>query len=219
MAIVHAPLLSLKASGQIGKAVVYSTWKGVDYARTYVIPKNPQTTSQTATRDLFKWLHDQYKFMPPVVTQDWEAYVKGKPQGPGNAFMQANLNLLLGAANSDAILLAKPVASGPPTATITAPNGVLEAVVTITAATVLPTDLTVTSGIVGVMKEVTTFDEQELALTVAQEVASPGPYTYTFTSLTAAQKYIAFGFFKYTKTGGQITYGGQLSMITTPTAS
>lgn len=52
MAKVSGPLFSLDARGQIGKAVVYSFWKGVNYVRQHVVPANPQTTDQTAIRDL-----------------------------------------------------------------------------------------------------------------------------------------------------------------------
>jgi len=43
MSKLTGPLLSFGARGQIGKAMVTSTWKGVPYARQYVVPANPQT--------------------------------------------------------------------------------------------------------------------------------------------------------------------------------
>lgn len=52
MAKVSGPLFSLDARGQIGKAVVYSFWKGVNYVRQHVVPNNPQSTDQTKIRDL-----------------------------------------------------------------------------------------------------------------------------------------------------------------------
>jgi len=51
MAKLKAPLLSLGASGAIGKAIVFFNWKGLDVAREYVVPSNPQTTGQTTQRD------------------------------------------------------------------------------------------------------------------------------------------------------------------------
>jgi len=50
MATVTAPLLSLHASGQIGRALVAYTWHGIDCMRQYVIPANPRTTAQQANR-------------------------------------------------------------------------------------------------------------------------------------------------------------------------
>ena len=43
MAKVNGPLFSLDARGQLGKALVYAIWKGLNYARKYVIPFNPKT--------------------------------------------------------------------------------------------------------------------------------------------------------------------------------
>lgn len=54
MAKLTAPLLSLGASGQIGKAVVHFPWKGINAAREYVVPANPRTTAQTTQRAKLK---------------------------------------------------------------------------------------------------------------------------------------------------------------------
>lgn len=50
MAKLKAPLLSLGASGQLGKALVYFGWKGLDVVREYVVPSNPQTALQQTQR-------------------------------------------------------------------------------------------------------------------------------------------------------------------------
>lgn len=52
MALVNGPLFSLSASGQLGKALVYSRWKGRDYVREYVIPANPRTIAQFIQRGI-----------------------------------------------------------------------------------------------------------------------------------------------------------------------
>jgi hypothetical protein len=50
MAKLTAPLLSLDARGQIGSAIVYSYWRGVQYARVRVIPKLGTDAGQVAAR-------------------------------------------------------------------------------------------------------------------------------------------------------------------------
>ena len=50
MAKLKAPLLSLGASGALGKAIVFFPWKGLNVAREYVVPSNPKTTGQTTQR-------------------------------------------------------------------------------------------------------------------------------------------------------------------------
>lgn len=52
MAKVTAPLLSFAASGQLGKSIVFSIWKGIATARQFVVPSNPNTADQQAQRTL-----------------------------------------------------------------------------------------------------------------------------------------------------------------------
>ena len=50
MAKLKAPLMSLGASGQLGKALVFFGWKGLDVVREYVVPANPKSNLQIAHR-------------------------------------------------------------------------------------------------------------------------------------------------------------------------
>lgn len=52
MAKTSGPLFSLDARGQVGKAIVYSIWKGVNYVRTYTVPKTGMDAGQIAQRNL-----------------------------------------------------------------------------------------------------------------------------------------------------------------------
>lgn len=50
MAKLRGPLFSLGASQQIGKALVFFPWKGLDVVREYVIPSNPKSAAQNTQR-------------------------------------------------------------------------------------------------------------------------------------------------------------------------
>lgn len=50
MAKLKGPLFSLGASAQLGKTLVYFSWKGLNVVREYVIPSNPKTALQTTQR-------------------------------------------------------------------------------------------------------------------------------------------------------------------------
>lgn len=50
MARLTGPLLSMSASGQVGKTLVFGDWKGVKYARQYVVPANPNSGDQQTQR-------------------------------------------------------------------------------------------------------------------------------------------------------------------------
>lgn len=54
MAILKAPLFSLGASQQLGKALVFFGWKGLNVVREYVIPSNPKTAKQVTQRGYLK---------------------------------------------------------------------------------------------------------------------------------------------------------------------
>src|SRR4030065_2053165 len=46
MAKVTGPLMSMSASGSVGKAIVFSICKGAAYVRQWLIPRNPQSAGQ-----------------------------------------------------------------------------------------------------------------------------------------------------------------------------
>lgn len=50
MAKVTGPLMSMSASGSIGKSIVFSIWKGVAYVRQWLKPANPQSADQGDVR-------------------------------------------------------------------------------------------------------------------------------------------------------------------------
>ena len=54
MAKLKAPCMSLGASGQLGKAIVFFPWKGLNVAREFVVPANPNTGAQQTIRGYLK---------------------------------------------------------------------------------------------------------------------------------------------------------------------
>src|SRR5690625_4318284 len=96
MAKVTGPLLSLKAQGQIGKSQVYASWKGVPYARQLVIPSNPNSTGQQATRGVFASLMGLWKNLPTLAQAPWSSYATGKPLTDRNAFAKGNVSGMRG---------------------------------------------------------------------------------------------------------------------------
>lgn len=79
MAKLKAPLLSLGASGAIGKAIVFFPWKGLDVAREYVVPTNPRSQAQIDQRALLTAaileIHDAMAYTPgPLNSSDKSGY-------------------------------------------------------------------------------------------------------------------------------------------------
>lgn len=94
MALVNGPLFSLGASGQLGKAIVYSKWKGRDYVREYVIPANPKTLAQHLQRGILTALSRWWMGLGTVVGAQgsWDSLAASKQISPFNAFVQDGLN-------------------------------------------------------------------------------------------------------------------------------
>jgi len=79
MAKLKAPLMSLGASGAIGKSLVFFGWKGLDVVREYVVPSNPKTDPQITQRgymtNAIDAIHDaQAHAVSPLVEVDKSAY-------------------------------------------------------------------------------------------------------------------------------------------------
>ena len=91
MAKLTAPLLSLDARGQIGSAVVYSYWRGVQYARVRVVPKMGMDAGQVAARLLITDASKAWKNEDsPIDTAYKTAYVAaaaGQKYSGFNLFM------------------------------------------------------------------------------------------------------------------------------------
>lgn len=124
MARLTAPLLSLRASGAIGDAIVFASWKGIPYARTYVIPENPNTLAQQEVRGVFSTLSELWKRMPVEARRPFTLAVRGLPLTDRNKHVQVNVAALIDQADLD--LLVMSVASGnaiPPVNVIPADGG------------------------------------------------------------------------------------------------
>jgi len=78
MTKLHGPMFSLDARGQLGKAIVYSIWKGINYARKYVIPFNPNTAAQQTIRGYFTLAVAAYQAEDQATRDAWDAAIKGK---------------------------------------------------------------------------------------------------------------------------------------------
>ena len=89
MAKLHGPLFSLDARGQFGKTLVYSIWKGLNYARKYVIPSNPNTAAQQTIRGYFSAAVAAYKAEDQATKDAWDVAntAIGKPMTGFNYYL------------------------------------------------------------------------------------------------------------------------------------
>lgn len=94
MAKVTAPLFGFSASGTVAKSITFAGWKGVPYARQRVVPSNPRTSSQQATRNIFAAMSNAWRAAPAALAEIWRDSVLGQSKTGRNAFIGANVSLL-----------------------------------------------------------------------------------------------------------------------------
>ena len=80
MVRLTGPMFSLTALGKFGKAIVYSIWKGIQYARMLVTPVNPQSGSQGDRRVMLGGLGRSPKYVQPESVYEVDA-VEVAPAG------------------------------------------------------------------------------------------------------------------------------------------
>jgi len=215
MAKTIAPLLSFDASGQIGSSQVYSTWKGVKYARRYVIPSNPKSVAQVAQRNMFAWVHDAYKYLDAAVTSAWVLYAKGKPLTGPNAWQQKNLVALKGQTVITDIIFIPAVAGGPPNqaTALTPGSGQITAVGT---PPTLPTGWSIVEMVATAMKQQDPSGETEPNISFTM-TKSTTPWSVVFTGLAHSQAYVVGIGWALTRSDMTPAYGGSTNALTTTT--
>jgi len=215
MAKVKAPLLSMRASGTIGKNIVFGAWRGVPYARQHVIPSNPQSAGQTSTRNTFKWLNDLYRHLGGQGIQPWDAAAAGRPFTGRNALIKSNLPQLRAAA-SLALLVGSPGVKGGPALDSFTPN-------TGAASGDIDFDFTIPELPAGwALNKVAGFavieqDPHDLGPVGYDEGSYVGanPQTFTLPDLIPATDYACVGWAVYVADGGAIAYSPSVTAIVT----
>lgn len=91
MALVNGPLFSLSASGQLGEALVYSSWKGIAYVRTYVVPANPRSLAQRVTRAVMKFISEQWASIDAADQASWATLAAQGGYSEFNAYGSNNV--------------------------------------------------------------------------------------------------------------------------------
>lgn len=92
MVKVAAPAMSLDASGSLGGAIVFSKWKGRNYARVLVTPSNPKTAPQTSVRAMMRALSQDWTNLSAGDKADWLPRAAQTIVSAFNAFIGYNLD-------------------------------------------------------------------------------------------------------------------------------
>lgn len=87
MAKTQSGLFALGASGSIGGALTFASWKGRQYARRLVVPSNPNTPAQRSVRASLSWGSKEWAQLTAPQQLTWEAAAKARNYLPFNAFV------------------------------------------------------------------------------------------------------------------------------------
>lgn len=207
MSKTTAPLLSFGASGQIGKTMVYASWKGRAYARRYIIPSNPNSNDQQETRNTFKWLNAVYKFLPTAAAEAWELYGQNSRFTARNGWIKQNLSNLLEETDLTNFVFSPSAGGGLVAASMTPVGGANQVEVTLVPPT-LPTGWTVVEAVAAVIEQQDPQTGTEYVITAGTDATSA--YVITLTGLKAATTYVVGGWFKYQKGPTDFAYGQAL---------
>lgn len=214
MAKVNAPLLSFGASGQIGKAIVYGTWRGISYARQRVIPANPRTTAQSETRGVFRTMSELWTLAPLEWKEVWNAFAAGRPFTGRNRFMGDNVRALRDEPDLEGFIFSPGARGGLPPEEITATGGAESVTVALSIPTAPPGWVLLRSVAIALL-------DQEPSTTyegpVGSATATEDPDELTITGLDTAGTYNVGAWLVWEKPNGDLGYSVALSDTATVT--
>jgi hypothetical protein len=213
MAKVTAPLLGFGAGGTIGKTQVYSTWRGIPYARRWVTPNNPKSASQTQTRSVFSWLNAVWKQAPALVQAPWSLFATGAKFTNRNAFIQKNLPALRAGTDLSGFIGSPGAKGGLAPTSITATPGAG----TITVAFVNPTPPTgwvLASAVAMAIPNKDPHSTASYAIVAAADTATHN--SVPLAGLTA-QEYTISAWLEWTKPDGSTAYSPSLQTTASAT--
>lgn len=213
MARLTGPLMSLGASGTIADTLTYGNWKGIPYARTRVIPANPQSSSQTQTREVFRFLQEYYKFAPSIAREPWIAAVTGIPMTPVNMVLSKNTGVLRTETDLDMMVLSPGAKGGIPPAAIVSTPGSGQLSVAVTAPTA-PSGWTITAAQGVVLRDQDPHDTLLASPVAVEDLTST--YTLVFTGLTGSVIYQIGIWLKWLTPNGDAAYSIALRDQDTP---
>jgi hypothetical protein len=214
MAKPTAPLLSFDASGQIAQSLVYSSWKGRKYVRRYVVPANPNSTAQQATRNAFTAGNTFWKGAGTLARAPWTAFATGQVLTDRNAYQGSYVRNLRG--EIDMLLYeGSPGAKGglAPTSIVITPGS--------TQLTVDFTNPAAPAGWTLASAVATAILDQDPAaptdFTIAEDDDTVAFNQCILTGLTASVLYTVQAWLTWTKPDGSTAYGASIQDTGTPT--
>lgn len=206
MAKLTGPLLSFGARGQIGKAMVTASWRGISYARQYVIPSNPRTTAQQANRTRFAFLREMHKLSSAIIRAPWDAFATGRPFTGVNKFVGENNRLLVGESDLAQMIMSPGARGGLPPVSVTATTGSGSGEIDVS---IVPPSQLPDGWLIQECAAAAVWDQDPVGLfdgPIASDIEATAPYDITLTGMGSAVPCMVFGWVVYEKPDGKLAY-------------
>lgn len=210
MAKTRAPALSFGAGGQIGKTMVFSKWRGVNYVRQHVIPSNPQTAAQQAVRKSFALLREIFKLAPAALVAPWNSFAQGRPFTGMNKFVGENQRVIQGQADISNFIASPGAKGGLPPTNLTLTSPVAGEVHVAVDLPVLP-DGWANASLVAVALQQQAPDGFFTGGVNVTEVTVAPFDAADITGLTTGETYVVAAFLSQTKPDGSLAYSVSIS--------
>lgn len=208
------PLFSLGARNTLGGTITYSSWRGVNYARTRVTPSNPQTADQTEVRNIFRNLSLIWDYSGTGFRAPWTARATGQPFTNRNLLVKENVAVLQGQANLTNFVFSPGAGGAPPPTISSVTNGVGQLTVNMTAPTA-PTGWTITRAWAAA---ILSFDagSAQTGILMGEASDAAAAYAPVITGLTAALHRVG-AWLEWLKPDGTTAYSTAATSVGTPT--
>lgn len=194
MARLTAPLLSFEGSGQIAKTQVYSTWKGIPYARRYTIPADPKTTEQVKTRTVFSWLNFVWRTAPADFKAPWQSAVQGRPLIDRNLWLKQNNGFLRDLLTLEGMVMS-PGAKGGIASPITITGGAGQITFAGADPAPLPSGWSIVALVGAAIRDQDPHEGVDYEVFTASDTTTP--YSAVISGLDSATDYAAAGWWVY----------------------
>lgn len=214
MAKITGPLLSLGARGTVAGTATFSAWKGRPYVRQRVIPANPNTAAQQATRSVFRQASDIWKNAGPLFIAPWNRFADGQVVTGRNKMIGDYTRELRGKPDLADMIWSPGAKGGTPPSSLSLTPGVGEIACLVTTPPP-PTGWTLAAAVFAILRD---GDPAALPSVVMEEAEDTVTFnSHTFTGLTAAVPYRVGAWLRWTRPDTSAAYGTSLSDTATPT--
>jgi hypothetical protein len=82
----------MDARGSVGKTLVFSIWKGINYVKRHSIPSNPKSAAQVSFRAMFTFLSQIWDGLTAGNKATWDTRADSLNVSPFNAFMAYSMS-------------------------------------------------------------------------------------------------------------------------------